>query len=119
MEVADALVTNQNRERDMNVEELSRLVTTWPDALTLAEVVSNPFLRVGERWDLHDWQAVETPSGLQFEHIDDQGRVLEAVLLIEPDVETESMKVPESFAKSSFFGCVAKTAPLDLPPLSK
>jgi hypothetical protein len=69
----------------MSGHELTRMVKTWPDALTLAEVMSNPFLCVGEQWDLRDWKAVEMPRGLKFEHVNDAGCVTEAVLLFEPE----------------------------------
>ena len=38
----------------MTAQELARMVSDWSDALTVAEVVSSPFLRVTEKWDLHD-----------------------------------------------------------------
>jgi hypothetical protein len=68
----------------MNANELMGMVQTWADALTVAEVVANPFLRVGERWDFHDWESEETIDGIQFRRLD-RGRVTATILVRPPD----------------------------------
>jgi len=70
--------------------ELSRLIVRWTDALTLAEVTANPFLRVGKEWDLHDWQAEEIPEGLRFQHLDALGRTIASVIVVPPESADES-----------------------------
>ena len=60
------------------------MVQTWTDALTVAEVVANPFLRVGERWDFHDWESEETIDGIQFRHLD-HGQVTATVFVAPPE----------------------------------
>lgn len=69
----------------MSGEELARMIHTWPDVLTVAEVVSNPFLQVTDQWDLRGWKAVEVPEGVKFEHSSADGQVTERILLTEPD----------------------------------
>jgi hypothetical protein len=69
----------------MTARELAQMVNDWSDALTVAEVVNSPFLRVTEKWDLHDWEAVDVPGGLLFRHLDRPGHVSEEVRLTEPD----------------------------------
>jgi len=69
----------------MNAHELAGMVSDWSDALTLAEVVTSPFLRVTEKWDLHDWEAVDLPGGLLFRHTDAPGHVMESVMMVEPE----------------------------------
>jgi hypothetical protein len=61
--------------------DLVRLVDNWSDALTVAEVVGSPFLRVTDEWDLHDWEAVDVPNGVRFQRLGDEGRVAEAVVV--------------------------------------
>jgi len=66
----------------MNAAELARMVDNWSDALNMAEVVANPFLRVTDRWDLHDWQSLDVDDGLRFERCSPTGQVLEAVEVV-------------------------------------
>ena len=69
----------------MSASELARFVHTWPDALTVSEVVSNPLLRVGKDWDLSDWEAVDLPDGMKFQHRDGTGHVMEIVMVYPVD----------------------------------
>jgi hypothetical protein len=69
----------------MTARELAHMVHDWSDALTVAEVVNSPFLRVTDQWDLHDWEAVDVPGGLLFRHVERTGHVSEEVMLVEPD----------------------------------
>jgi hypothetical protein len=81
----------------MNAEELARLVNTWADALTLAELVDNPFLRVTGQWDLHDWRTLEAPDGLRFQRVEAGGHVVEEVRLLENEdgrVVVEAVREP-------------------------
>jgi hypothetical protein len=66
----------------MRAAELARMMETWSDALNVAEVVGSPYLRVGASWDLHDWRAVESADGVQFQHVGSEGRITEAVLVV-------------------------------------
>lgn len=66
----------------MTAVELVRMLDTWSDALNVAEVVASPFLRVTDRWDLHDWQAVDLPDGVKFQHLGGQGDVTEEIVVI-------------------------------------
>lgn len=77
----------------MSADELVRLVRTWGDAQTVAEVVANPMLRVGDAWDLHDWEIADTPDGLQFRHMNDHGCVMETVVMAPAEVGTEAEPV--------------------------
>lgn len=66
----------------MNAAELARMLDTWSDALNVAEVVDSPFLCKTDQWDLCDWQTVDLPDGVKFEHLGQRGRVTEAVLVV-------------------------------------
>lgn len=66
----------------MSASELAHLLDTWSDALNVAEVVASPFLRVTDRWDLHDWQTIDLPDGMKFERIGPEGLVAEAVVVM-------------------------------------
>jgi hypothetical protein len=68
----------------MTARELAQLVNDWSDALTVAEVVNSPFLRVSDQWDLHDWVAVDVPGGLLFRQVVQPGQVSEEVMMVEP-----------------------------------
>jgi hypothetical protein len=69
----------------MTARELAQMMSDWSDALTVAEVVNSPFLRVSDKWDLRDWEAVDVPGGLLFRHVDRPGHISEEVMLVEPD----------------------------------
>lgn len=69
----------------MTARELTQMVNDWSDALTVAEVVNSPFLRVTDKWDLHDWEALDVPGGLLFRHVDRPGHISEEVMLVEPE----------------------------------
>jgi hypothetical protein len=66
----------------MNAEELVRILDTWTDAMNVAELVGSPFLRVSETWDLQDWQAIDLPDGLKFQHVGREGAVTEEVVVV-------------------------------------
>lgn len=63
----------------MRATELARLVDTWSDALTIAEIMNNPRYRVSEDWDFRDWQAVDCPEGITFQHVAAGGQVVESL----------------------------------------
>lgn len=85
----------------MNAKELAGLVGEWSDALTVAEVVNSRFLRVGARWDLHDWETEEVPGGLVFRRVDEGGNVTEQVRLEEPPVAGAPPRVVVERKKTS------------------
>jgi hypothetical protein len=66
----------------MNGAELARMIDSWSDALNVAEVIDNPFLRVGDRWDLHDWQTRDLGDGIHFQRHGVDGRIAEEVAVI-------------------------------------
>lgn len=79
----------------MTSTELARIVDTWSDALNVAELIESRFLRVTERWDLHDWQTVEVDDGLRFQRLSPIGRVVEAVHVMNatgPTRRTQSVR---------------------------
>jgi hypothetical protein len=65
----------------MTAEQLVGILESWSDALNLMEVVGNPFLRVTNRWDLHDWRAVDRPDGILFQRRDGAGAVIAEVVV--------------------------------------
>jgi len=73
----------------MIAEELVRILDTWSDALNVAEVLSIPHLRVGDSWDLRDWQSVEMANGLKFQRLNRQGEVAEEVVIVDSDTRKE------------------------------
>lgn len=73
----------------MKAAELARLVQTWSDALTIAEVMATPFLRVGKEWDFHDWQSVEISEGLEFRQFQD-GQTTATVTVLPPESAAEA-----------------------------
>ncbi len=82
----------------MNAEELVRIMDTWSDALNVAEVVGSPFLRVTESWDLHDWQAVDLPDGVKFQHLGAAGDVTEEIVIVGEAPQKEVRRPAESDA---------------------
>lgn len=65
----------------MTAEQLTHMLDSWSDALNLMELVGNPFLRVTDCWDLHDWQAVDASDGIVFQRRDTAGAVVEEVVV--------------------------------------
>lgn len=65
----------------MRAAELARLVETWSDALTIAEIVNNPHYQVTEQWDFRGWQAVDSEEGITFQYVAAGGQVVESVLV--------------------------------------
>lgn len=66
----------------MNATELVRILDTWSDALNVAELVSSPWLRIGNGWDLSDWQTVEWADGVTFQRLNARGDVIEVVTVV-------------------------------------
>jgi hypothetical protein len=77
----------------MHATELARLVDSWSDALTIAEIMNNPRYQVSEKWDFHDWQAVDCAEGITFQHVAASGQVVESVRIAIQE-ESEPGTVP-------------------------
>jgi hypothetical protein len=67
----------------MTAEQLAHMMDSWSDALNLMELVGSRFLRVTDRWDLHEWQAVDLPDGIHFQRRDASGELVEEVVVTE------------------------------------
>src|SRR5262245_16547432 len=72
----------EGRGGTMTAEQLARMLDTWSDALNVAELVENPLLRVGKRWDLHDWQVEDVAEGIRLRRLSPAAAVLGEVLVV-------------------------------------
>jgi hypothetical protein len=63
----------------MRAAELARLVETWSDAQTIAEIMNNPHYQVTEQWDFRGWQALDFEEGITFQHVAADGQAVESV----------------------------------------